>query len=486
MTVSSRSGIINTHLQILVKKKVPAIVALFFLLLISHLWAENWKEYIYLEGKVVAVESYNTPAPCTYDISPTSASPAAGGGSGGVSVTSSAGSCTWTTTNNASSWVTITGGNSGTGGGTVSYTVSANNTGSARSGTITIAGNTFTINQPAPPPCTYNISPASASLAAGGGSGSVSVTSSAGSCTWATTNNASSWVTITGGSSGTGNGTVSYTVSANNSLLARSGTLTIAGKMFTINQPGVVCTYGISPTSANPAVASGGGSGSVNVTSSNGICTWTTTNNASSWITITGGGSGTGNGTVSYTVSANTAPSRSGTLTIAGNTFTINQADGCTYIIFPPSMSFTAAGGNSVTNVSVSDGSCTWTATNNAFSWITITGSSSGTGGGAVSYSVGKNSGNQRSGTMTVAGKTLTISQQSGMTCQQTCGFHREFCESDMPDCEGSCTEAALAYCGPYNFLCAASYLDACIPICESQHMFQCAAEYDYCVSFCN
>jgi len=483
MRVSSRSNPTNTHLHKLIKTKAAVIIL--FMLLIPGLHADSQKEYIYQEEKAIAVESDIAPVACTFSISTTSASPAAGGGSGSVNVTSP-NDCLWTVINNASSWVTITGGGSGAGDETVSYTVSANNSLSARSGTLSIAGKTFTINQ-AGVVCTYGISPTSTNpaVAAGGGSGSISVTSSNGICTWTTTNNASSWVTITGGGSGTGNGTVNYTVSANNSLSARSGTLSIAGKTFTINQAGVVCSYGISPISTNPAVAATGGSGSVNVTSSNGICTWTASNNASSWVTITGGSSGTGNGTVSYTVSANTAPSRSGTLTIAGNTFTINQADGCAYFITPTSVTIPASGVNNLVFVGSSDG-CTWTTTNHASSWVTITGGGSGDGNGLVSYSVSKNSGQQRTGTMTVAGKTLTISQQSGMTCQQMCGFHREFCENDMPDCSGYCAETALAYCGPYNFLCAASYLDACIPNCESQHLLQCAAEYNYCISNCN
>lgn len=84
------------------------------------------------------------------------------------------------------------------------------------------------------------------------------------------------------------------------------------------------CSYSISPTSAS--AAAGGGSGSVSVTTQSG-CTWSATSNAS-WITVTGGGSGTGNGTVSYSVASNSGASRTGTVTIAGQTFTVSQAAG--------------------------------------------------------------------------------------------------------------------------------------------------------------
>jgi hypothetical protein len=43
------------------------------------------------------------------------------------------------------------------------------------------------------------------------------------------------------------------------------------------------------------------------------------------WISVTGGANGSGNGTVSFSVAANAGAARSGTLTIAGQTYTVNQ-----------------------------------------------------------------------------------------------------------------------------------------------------------------
>jgi hypothetical protein len=84
--------------------------------------------------------------------------------------------------------------------------------------------------------CTYSISPTSASFAAAGGTGSVSVTAGAG-CNWTAASNAA-FVTVTGGASGSGSGTVSYSVAGNSSTASRTGTLTIAGLTFTVNQAG--------------------------------------------------------------------------------------------------------------------------------------------------------------------------------------------------------------------------------------------------------
>jgi hypothetical protein len=86
-------------------------------------------------------------ATCTYSITPTTVSPSAAATTGSVSVTAGTG-CTWTATSNAA-WLTITSGSSGSGNGTVNYSVAAN-TGAVRSGTLTIATKTFTVTQAAP------------------------------------------------------------------------------------------------------------------------------------------------------------------------------------------------------------------------------------------------------------------------------------------------------------------------------------------------
>src|SRR5687768_1284147 len=86
---------------------------------------------------------------------------------------------------------------------------------------------------------------------------------------------------------------------------------------------GGTCTFSINPT--GQSFNAGGGTGSVTVTAGAG-CGWTAVSNAT-FITITSGGSGSGNGTVNYSVSSNASTSsRNGTMTIAGQTFTVTQA----------------------------------------------------------------------------------------------------------------------------------------------------------------
>jgi UDP-N-acetylmuramyl tripeptide synthase len=97
----------------------------------------------------------------------------------------------------------------------------------------------------------------------------------------------------------------------------------IAGQTFTVNQAAFVapCSYSIAPTSQSVPVL--GGTGTVTVTTTS-ACAWTATSNAP-WLSITSGANGTGSGTVGFAAAANIGAQRTGTLTIAGQTFTVTQ-----------------------------------------------------------------------------------------------------------------------------------------------------------------
>ncbi len=85
--------------------------------------------------------------------------------------------------------------------------------------------------------CLYSISPSSGSHGSGAESGSVSVLAGAG-CNWTASSNVS-WISITAGSGGAGNGSVTYLTQANTGASARSGILTIAGQTFSVIQSGI-------------------------------------------------------------------------------------------------------------------------------------------------------------------------------------------------------------------------------------------------------
>ena len=86
--------------------------------------------------------------------------------------------------------------------------------------------------------------------------------------------------------------------------------------------PGSSCRYSLSGTSQS--VGPAGGQESVNVVTTTG-CGWSAASN-SSFIALTSAPSGIGNGSVSFTVATNSGAARSGTLTIAGQTYTVNQS----------------------------------------------------------------------------------------------------------------------------------------------------------------
>lgn len=187
---------------------------------------------------------------------------------------------------------------------------------------VALSGTVSRIESTVPPPCTYAIAPSNRTHTSAGGTGSTAVTAGAG-CNW-TAVPSTSWIHVTSGASGSGNGTVVYSVDPNASGLVRTGTIAIADKTFTITQSGAACAYSIAPTSQ--AFPVGGGTRTVTVTTAAG-CNWTAVSNVS-WITVTGGSSGSGNGTVTYSVAVYTGRprNRSGTLTIAGATFSVKQS----------------------------------------------------------------------------------------------------------------------------------------------------------------
>ena len=114
------------------------------------------------------------------------------------------------------------------------------------------AGRSFTV---AVTGCSYSVSSGGNTFGPGGGPGAVSVTAPIG-CPWAALvhDGGRDWIRISSGSTGSGNGAVNYSVSANNTGNARTGTLTIAGQTLAVTQSGsgAFCIYTLS-VSVNPS-----------------------------------------------------------------------------------------------------------------------------------------------------------------------------------------------------------------------------------------
>jgi hypothetical protein len=90
------------------------------------------------------------------------------------------------------------------------------------------------------PSCDFSLSAQGVSVAAIASTGSLNVLGTTG-CSWTAASNAS-WISVTSGANGGGNGTVSYSVAANAGTIARTGTLMIAGQTFTITQSAITFT----------------------------------------------------------------------------------------------------------------------------------------------------------------------------------------------------------------------------------------------------
>jgi hypothetical protein len=97
-----------------------------------------------IAGQTVSVDQYA--GGCTYSLNPKSGKFKAAGGFATVKVKANLSDCAWTAVSN-DPFITITSDSSGVGNNIVGYTVAANTNTTARSGTISIGGQTFVITQ---------------------------------------------------------------------------------------------------------------------------------------------------------------------------------------------------------------------------------------------------------------------------------------------------------------------------------------------------
>lgn len=304
----------------------------------------RWVLFLVVVGKLSAQGcgiSVTTSAgqPPFYDGTNGSTPVAAGGGTFTVDVNSPANCPPWTASLSTSTpWLTINQTTVQGPTGSFSFTVANNTTNSQRGpAIISLTGNFSTYQIPvaqAAATCTLTLPSTSAGAVFGGGPSSFAVQTG---CDWNAYSNVS-WITVPSSSStGSGIGSVSYTVAPNSCVGARTaGTITVgAGSTsrlnsnnptatFTVNQAGSATNLSISPLSTSLAAA--GGQGRVVITTGVG-CPWTYYAD-STWIQIINNGGGSGPSGISYNIPQNTGPARTGHIIIVDNnsTFTISQA----------------------------------------------------------------------------------------------------------------------------------------------------------------
>ena len=319
----------------------------------------------------------------------------------------------WTVTPNVN-WISVEDAGNGQGGDTVSVVIAENPGYRARTGTVTIGTETFTVTQEGRTTLSFAISPAQKEVAASGGNALVSVKATP-DLPWTATSGAS-WISVRENfETGAGNGHVVYTVSPQSTLYARTGTVTVtpepASRMLpathTVRQ--AAATAALSAT--GHAFAAAGETATVEVSVSD-IVEWKV-ENLPDWITLSGSASRVGPGTVTLAAAANEAvDAREATVKIAEKAFRVSQKAHGVEVEYDNRL-FGADGGDGSIAVHP-DGDIAWTAVASA-SWIVIFQNESGTGDAEILYFVEPcmDDGSSRTGTITVGDKTVYITQRA-------------------------------------------------------------------------
>lgn len=304
---------------------------------------------------------------------------------------------------------------SGTGSGTVQYMVEPLEDVSTRQGTLTVAGNTFTVFQYG-----RRMKLDSYSTTQNYETHVIPITVNALAITqWSVTPN-NSWISVVDAGNGQGGDLVTIAIAENPSYKARTGTVTIGTETFTVTQQGrptEALSFAVSPANSTASVE--GANGIITVTATPDL-PWTATSGAN-WLTIYAAtANGAGNGNVVYSASPNpTLSKRTGKITItpekasgmAAKTHTVTQP-AAVAALSSKGYEFEAAGESCSVDVSVAN-IVQWSVSE-SIDWITVNGSTSRTGPGTVVIQAAANDTvYPRSGTVTIAGKTFSVSQKA-------------------------------------------------------------------------
>jgi len=216
------------------------------------------------------------------------------GDSGSVSITVDAG-VSWSATSNTD-WISVSP-SSGISSGTVTFSVESNPGVTTRNGSITIAGQTFSVTQTG---TDVNLSPKEVIKAYSSDIIQIQVTA-LGSTNWTVTAN-NPWISVVDDGNGFGDSQITLAVGTNPSFLERTGTVSIGSAALTIIQAGTPNpVLDIIPDEATADPVGAFGNAAILATPD---APWTA-ESEEPWIIIANGESGAGNGNIQYVVSAN-------------------------------------------------------------------------------------------------------------------------------------------------------------------------------------
>ena len=275
--------------------------------------------------------------------------------------------------------------------------------------------------EPTPPACSYAIAPEQLTQGAASAGGEVIVTVLTSANCAVTASTASPFITI-GDQTRQGDAVLQKLMVAPNAGTERVGTATISALTVTIRQAAKPpCGFRVSPEVLN--IGAAGGPATVNVNRTDGTdCSWTATS-ANPFLTIVEGASGTEDGVVKVMLAENTGSERTANLLVAGRAVRVIQSaapgppPACAFTVSPLAPAVDARAQTLTVTVAVTSGAnCSWTSTSNA-PFLTVTSSAAAIGSGSVSIAVAANGGAARSGTLTIAGRTVSVSQAAPPSC---------------------------------------------------------------------
>jgi hypothetical protein len=318
------------------------------------------------------------------------------------------------------------------------------------------SGNSVTTTAaPTPVKCTTSLSGLPASVPATGTKLQATV-SAARECSWSATSEAA-WLALSP-DAGQGEAQVTVAVAANDTAVARSGAIAVNGARVTVNQEAAACRFDLDRSSAQ--IAADGGRVQIAIRTRAG-CAWKVSSPVP-WVS-SATAAGSGSRTVDLIVEANPGSARSATVEVAGRRFRVDQsgtstsgappapppsptptptptptpdpsptpgpspaptpgpapgpapdpppspAPSCTYSVSDDRQQFSRDADTGRFEVETQR-ECSWTASTTD-SWIRVT-ESKGTGSGNVRFSVEKNNGPVRAGTIRVGGVTVRVEQE--------------------------------------------------------------------------
>ena len=271
---------------------------------------------------------------CAYTLLPASRTVDAAGATAAFDVNTDA-ACAWTAAPTVP-WLSVVSGGSGSGNAAVTYRAAPNPDAASRTGSLTVGGQSHTVTQTGTAACDYSVAPVDVRACMSVGYITTITVSTATGCPW-TSSTPASWITIASGISGTGPGTITFSM-ASNFDAARQANVEVrwptptAGQNVRVAQAG--CNYGVSKTAID--VPAAGGDFSFDVISSstdtscggplqNG-CVWSAVSSAS-WVTVLTQMPSNGDNRVSIRVAANgTGAPRTATIVVRDRTVTVRQS----------------------------------------------------------------------------------------------------------------------------------------------------------------